>query len=347
VSAQGTLVDSPSSSSALSAPAEKLATSTSSEVFGSIASKATPAPVRATRTRRTQPLESSSAVPAPLTRTTRRTVASSNVAAPAPLQKAASLPTVAPIVRSARRPLRKTASDEPVSAAVEEQSSEETQSTASSEEVAPAPPPRPILSFNPPPCVTQGELSRITQRNTKKNQQLFNKLKIETLFLDYDRPPSPTSKIRRLMDKEGAAGRPSTKEGREARAAKRRNALRASVDGSEVAAFSAELGESTPPAPSLMEHYRAPGDDEQYETPMRSVGVLVSKKGAAAGRTRTSAGSAAASPASRSTEVKESRRVKWDKALVYEGPKEDALPPTSDGILKVRLLFALLPSPFR
>lgn len=138
------------------------------------------------------------------------------------------------------------------------------------------------------------------------------------------------------MGEEGAPGRPSTKEGREARAAKRRNALRASVDGSEIEAFSTEIGESSP---ALTEHYRAPGDDEQYETPLRTGGggALLSKKAAAAGKKKTSTGSVTASPAaSGSTEVKETRRVKWDKALVYEGPKEDALPPVSDGIIKVR-----------
>ncbi|GAA6026977.1 hypothetical protein JCM8097_006011 [Rhodosporidiobolus ruineniae] len=342
----------PASSTALSAPAEKLAVPV--EVFPVVA---TPAPepkampVRASRTRRTRPAEAEPVTAPPVTRTTRRTAAT---AAPPPAPAAAKpLPLTAPVVRSARRPLRKEASEETtisvastVSDAADDVPPSSSPRADSPSPAAPSPPPRPAPVFHPAPSVTQAELSRLTQRNTKKNQQPFNKLKVETVFLDYDRPPSPTSKIRRSEDRlgeEGAAGRSSTKEGREARAAKRRNALRASVDGSEVEAVLREMAaemtsptaEKVPSPPT--EHFRAPGDDEQYVTPVRTGGVLLSGKAAAAAakgtRQRSSRG-ASASPASSSPVVKkEERRVRWDKALVYEGPKEEDAAP-NEGILK-------------
>ncbi|GAA5833202.1 hypothetical protein JCM11251_005173 [Rhodosporidiobolus azoricus] len=327
-------------SSALSAPPEKLPVAIpAAEIFGSAPSVVKMAPIRATRTRRTQPAPAEAPTAAPAVRTTRRTAVAVS-APPAPAVRAVP-PTSTPVVRSARRPLRKVASDETASAIVDHPVGEDapssgaSSSSASSADLVPSfSSIRPMPSFHPTPSITQAELSRITQRNTKKNQQPFNKLKVEVVHLDYDRPPSPTSKIRRsaeALDKEGSAGRPSTKEGREARAAKRRNALRASVDGSEMAAIAAELGASIgsedqgPPGPP-MEHFRAPGDDEQFFTPVRA-GPLVGLKKAAGKKKASGVESATASPTAKvdNEEEKEKRRVKWDKALVYEGAREVAL----------------------
>ncbi|GAA5862230.1 hypothetical protein JCM8547_007777 [Rhodosporidiobolus lusitaniae] len=362
--AAGPALSSSPASSALSAPASKLVASTASAeaVFGAAAPPAAkPAlaagPVRSTRTRRTRPLDATESAPAAFpARTTRRTAASSAATALPLLSQAPAPPAPSgpPIVRSARRPLRKAASDEPAAPSPtpsDETASttEETQSTASSEDLtpfAPSLPIRPTPSFHSAPSLTQAELTRLTSRNTKKNQQPFNKLKFETLFLDYDRPPSPTSKIRRTevpIEEEGGVGKPSTKEGREARAAKRnRGALRASVDGTESEMMAKELGlassalspeeeaEKKEEKPEPVEHFRAPGDDEQYVTPLRTTGVLLSKK-AAAGSRKSSRGTSLPS----TPEVPpEAKRVKWDKALVYEGSRVDALPLESEGILK-------------
>lgn len=214
----------------------------------------------------------------------------------------------------------------------------ESESTASSEQAEDTsampslPPPRPLPTFRPAPALTQDELNRLTRRNTKKNQQTFNQLKLETVFLDYNRPPSPTSKIRKASSLANAA----SKEGREARAAKRRNALRASVDGSELETLSLELStEDVDAGPK--EHYQAPGDEEPYSTPVRTTAVLQSAAGSqgADSKKRTSDDAALDQP----EDGKAARRVRWDRALVYEGPRAGYAKPRDAGILVIKVCF--------
>jgi hypothetical protein len=171
----------------------------------------------------------------------------------------------------------------------------------------------------------------LTQKNTKRNQLNFNKLDVQTVYVDAERPPSPTSKIRRSISNEGSLGRPTTKEGREARAAKRRSALRSSTDGSELALLASELGsasggadeQTTSSSPAM--HYRAPGDEEDFFSPVRPQKTVKSKK-----KTSGVAAAAASTDATRKT-------VKWDRALVYEGPLAARNGGNGEPILKVRL----------
>ncbi|SCV69239.1 BQ2448_2259 [Microbotryum intermedium] len=185
--------------------------------------------------------------------------------------------------------------------------------------------PRPVLSFQPAPVLTQDELSRLTQRNTKKNQLHFNHHQIVVHHLEVPRPPSPTSKIRKSIGGHGVSG--ATSAGREARAAKRRNALRSSTDGTELDLLYAELEAAGPFASGvgmveqLKTHYRAPGDDEEYSSPVRS-STSSRKRGSGGANKKSSVGAAPA------------RRVKWDKALVYEGPLKAQQEVKVDGILK-------------
>ncbi|GAA5898050.1 hypothetical protein JCM5296_001465 [Sporobolomyces johnsonii] len=311
VSTQPTAPTSAPAPSALVAPAEKLVLAASLDVFGG--EPKAPAPPRASRARRLR-LDEEPVVVVPVTRTTRRTAAAS---AP-PSAPAAPVAPAAPLIpRSARRPPRNIPQESPEPALPPPV---DNTYPASPAQDAPSRPPSSLLpNFNPAPAVTQEELNRMTQRNTKKNQQLFNKLKIETVFLEENRPPSPTSKIRRSFGAEGSVGRPTTKEGREARAAKRRNALRSSTDGTAFEAIDAELkAEGTVEAPAVpLAHFRAPGDDEQYCSPVRPV-----RKGKKKSSSTT-------------TTSVEKKRVRWDRALVYDGPKEDESTESSaNGILK-------------
>ena len=319
-------------SSALLLPADKLvAVSSSLDVFGSNSTSLPPSslptvpvaqlPVRSARPRRAKPVDDEStssapAIPVPTKRITRRTAAVSTIPT-APLPP--SQPAAPLIPRSSRRPLK------PVAPIVIEESEPSSLSSSSSSSQASTdestPPVRSFL-FNPAPSVTQEELNRLTQRNTKKNQQSFNKLKIETIFIESNRPPSPTSKIRKSFGaREGGVGKPTTKEGREARAAKRRNALRSSTDGSEFEALRGEIGDGELVGERqevVVHHYRAPGDEEQFCSPMRPVKKSGGKK------------------KSSTTTVATKKVLRWDKALVYEGPKDDALEETAaTGIIKV------------
>lgn len=334
--------------SALVAPAEKVVAAAPSAVFEPVIRSAAPRAVRAARRTRATEAEilaadvAAAPVPAPLTsaRTTRRTAAAA-AAPPAPTPAPSAAP-VAPIVRSARRPARREPSVEEVPgppAASEESSTSPTPSeTVSASDAAAA---RHAPSFHPAPSVTQEELNRLTQRNTKRNQQPFNKLKLETVYMDTERPPSPTSKIRRSFGADAPeVVRAATKAGREARAAKRRNALRASADGSELAALAAELqAEKEREAAAELaarQHFRAAGDDEPYETPVRAPPL----KSKAAAKAKQRASGASAAEGEGLSDV--SKGVRWDRALVYEGPREDEKPAPDVGILKVRLLPSLL-----
>lgn len=178
-------------------------------------------------------------------------------------------------------------------------------------------PPVRQISCRPAPVLTQEELSQVTHRNTKKNKTNYNILDIQTVHIDARRPPSPTAKIRRSTENEGSAGRPTTKEGRAARAAKRRSALRSSTDGSELLLLQSELGNEDERAgieEAPLVHFRAAGDEEQYRSPARIEKIK---------------GKLAKSDLKR-------RRVRWDKALVFEGPLPDQGRSKMDSIIKVR-----------
>ncbi|GAA6006409.1 hypothetical protein JCM11491_004945 [Sporobolomyces phaffii] len=316
--------------SALVLPAEKLAVaaplSNPVDVFG--VQPVAPVPVRSSRIRTTKTAEQNPA-PLPVKRVTRRTAAAAASSTESlPFPSAPPLPpkSNAPLIpRSSRRPQKP--SPVPTDAVEEPPANTVERAPAS---VHPTSPPRPSLRLfhsNPAPVLTQEELNRLTQRNTKKNQKNFNKIEIETVFLDENRPPSPTSKIRKSFgqgpDKE--ADREASKESREARAAKRRRALRSSTDGTELEALRAELGDGSdqgsrvgdplePAAIEPMLHFRAPGDEEQFSSPARPA-----KKSGAKKKTSTAT---------------TTKHVRWDKALVYEGPKGDTLGEAVSGIIK-------------
>lgn len=281
----------------------------------------------------------------PVKRITRRTAAATSSIPtsdqPAALPPLSAKPAAPLVPRSARRPARPTTEPE-----TEVTGESIVDPQADSPLPLPLPvalPSAPLFLFNPAPALTQEELSRLTQRNTKKNQQLYNKLKIETVFLDENRPPSPTSKIRKsfgvadaaAVEAAAAASREASRESREARAAKRRRALRSSTDGSELETLQLELGqgdardgaervEDSPKVEAApLVHFRAAGDDEQFCSPARPA----KKSG---GKKKSNSTSPAADAA---VDVK--KQVKWDKALVYEGPRDDALPDAASGILKV------------
>lgn len=308
---------------------------------------ARPAPVRATRRTRLAEIQATAQPAVDATdaateahaalRSSRRTIAVAVPAAPQPCAEAvAVVQPKTPILRTRRTRLRLLTEEAAAAAelSVEPAPVAEASLPAPVEDAQPSLV-RPLPAFRPAPAVTQEELNRLTQRNTKKNQVAFNRIKLETVFLDYARPPSPTSKIRRAFGSEGSLGSSTTKEGREARAAKRRNALRSSADGSELAALAEELKAepvSLTETEPLKQHFRAAGDDEQYFTPQRTGGAL---KSAAAGRGRSPGSNP--SSASASPRRREPKRVKWDRALVYEGPLDGDSCSSGDGILKVSL----------
>ncbi|GAA5978420.1 hypothetical protein JCM5350_001159 [Sporobolomyces pararoseus] len=310
--------------SALVLPAEQLtstAASTPIDVFGSAPPQ--PPPVRSSRFRSARPVDENTAIvpdPVPTKRLTRRAAAAaqgSDLAVPPSLPVKSSAPL---IPRSARRPPKPSPAPE-----IEEESPVESAPSPQNDLSLPLPvPSAPRFIFNPAPVLTQEELSRLTTRNSLKNQKPFNKIKFEVVHLDENRPPSPDSKVRRMLGSDTGGGiqtKEAAKESREARAARRRRALRSSTDGSELERLQAELGQAEGDSPEEVKveplvHFRAPGDEEQFCSPARSVKKSGKKK----------------SSSTTTTETKKS--VRWDKALVYEGPLVEAPSTSTNGILK-------------
>lgn len=197
--------------------------------------------------------------------------------------------------------------------------------TSIEEALYPVTPARPPPTFIAPPSLTSDELTQVTQKNTRKNKAHFNKLDIQTIYMEENRPPSPTSKIRRSLGNEGNG--PTTKEGREARAAKRRSALRSSMDGSAERMFSDELGEMPremeEEKEEILVHFRAPGDEEEFKSPVKVDRKLL----------KISKGKKVED----ALLIVSNKSVKWDKALVYEdGAAAVGDMVKVDGIIKVR-----------
>lgn len=194
---------------------------------------------------------------------------------------------------------------------------------------------RPI--FNPAPSLTQEELTHLTQRNTMKNKAHFNKLDVQTIHMDENRPPSPSTKVRKsLSNTPSSSSAGGKKGGRGERANKRRSALRSSIDGSGSTLLDLELAEESQNGIKVeLEHYRAPGDEEEFHSPVRPPTVLKSK-----GKKKSLSAATKLKIGLEGVVAVERKMVKWDRALVYEGPLESHLIEGQDvievSILKVR-----------
>jgi hypothetical protein len=156
---------------------------------------------------------------------------------------------------------------------------------AAKETLAPSPKPR-----RQPPNLSEKELKTKTQLNTTRNQVYFCAINRIVVRRDGERPPSPSSKIRTIADRE----QDEKKTGRLERAKRRR---RASGEGSS------SDEEDDAPALSRLTHRRGPGDVEDYVTPARP-----------AKRARMSPDACSSSDSS--NPARPVKNVTWDKALV-------------------------------
>lgn len=194
-------------------------------------------------------------------------------------------------------------------------------------------------SYAAAPLMTDKELKKLTTRNTATNAARHNEHVVQVINMDENRPPSPTAKIRRssgAVELEGTAGRPTTKAGRDARAARRgehKRALRMSMDGQESSMTEHELAaEADEDAHldedarrrkraargSLVPHFHAAGDEpDGFQSPVR----VLAKKPTSRKRSSTSHRHRKSS----SSVAQQRRGVKWDRILIYEGALPDAM----------------------
>ncbi|KAG8953119.1 hypothetical protein FRC04_003067 [Tulasnella sp. 424] len=113
----------------------------------------------------------------------------------------------------------------------------------------PKAPPAGVTGFQ----MSDKELKSLTMKNTVRNQTYFVEIDLQVIRKECPRPPSPSTRVRAAIgieEKEAEA----KKRGRAERA-KRRGLLEDEMDREEDE--------------SPLKHPRAPGDDEEYETPKR------------------------------------------------------------------------------
>lgn len=163
-------------------------------------------------------------------------------------------------------------------------------------------PPKTVPATEAKPVVTAAQLQAITAQNTSANRKLYNKHKVTVIHKDEDRPPSPTSKIRKTGEEQntrGAKAGSSSKEGKTARGALARATREKQSEASNL------------PATSLKRpHFAAAGDEGVYESPVKR------------GRSQDEESTAEARPA---------KVLKWDRDLLkssvrlYTPPRSEKL----------------------
>lgn len=121
-------------------------------------------------------------------------------------------------------------------------------------------PPKPRSSSAPPNLVfsTNGlALKALTNNNTTRNQHYYTELETHVIRKPGDRPESPTMKLRTILEKQK-----EEQDVMRAERARRRRGPDASDDSVDI-----DMNASFELHP--LKHRRGPGDEEDYETPVR------------------------------------------------------------------------------
>jgi hypothetical protein len=113
--------------------------------------------------------------------------------------------------------------------------------------------------------LSAAQLQQLTNRNTARNRQHYNRLDTITVYRDEPRPPSPSAKLR-------SPGKPQTKESmkssRDERARKRQALGQNLKDHAEVEG--PEGGSETAMSLAIRKHFFAAGDEEGgFESPVK------------------------------------------------------------------------------
>ncbi|EJT96626.1 hypothetical protein DACRYDRAFT_102814 [Dacryopinax primogenitus] len=173
-----------------------------------------------------------------------------------------------------------------------------------------------------PPGLSDVELRQLTAKNTRKNEQYHSQMDLVIIYRDEPRPPSPSSRIRTVADKEKEERKTSRDE-----RAKRRNIARGSSDTETELPEIVELP---------LKHMRGPGDEDDYVTPAKrrrvEAGSQASDSGEDLNDSKATKGSRRSSGAGRKRPFK---AVRWDKALVVNSQRPPNCGPTqqkADGV---------------
>ena len=181
-------------------------------------------------------------------------------------------------------------------------------------------------------------LRQLTNKHTEHNQvYVFSVVETQVILKEGKRPPSPTTRVKTILEKRKQDGSGGKARGeRAARRAERREG--GSLDGASEASGSAAASENgnyedDDEEPPAKKHPRGPGEEEDYATPMR--------------RTKRAREEDSGSESDTEARGRGKKRVKWDKELqqrfefvedgnldnVRKGAQAARTKPASKGIL--------------
>jgi hypothetical protein len=167
-----------------------------------------------------------------------------------------------------------------------------TAAAASSEQVTPiAGPSKPAAPVKTKSVATVSatQVSTITNQNTSVNRKPYNHHEVTVIYKDEDRPPSPTSKIRKVCEEVSASKEAKTSRGALAKATRERQQT------------------SQPSASDKVPHFMAPGDEGLFESPIKGQ------------RTRKLS-------VDEGSDGRPAKTVKWDRDLLKPGSKVSTPP---------------------
>ncbi|KZO91704.1 hypothetical protein CALVIDRAFT_602060 [Calocera viscosa TUFC12733] len=179
------------------------------------------------------------------------------------------------------------------------------------------------------------ELRQVTLKHTRKNEHVHSQLEVVSIYKAEPRPPSPSSRIRTVVQKE----REERKADREERA-RRRSVAKGEGDVSADAEASgdagAEVGKGHAGGRTRLKHARGPGDDDEYSTPAKRRRVDVDDAPVPVPEAEATDDPPASRTSNRSRRSSTSRRrqikaVRWDKALVVPPQPQPGSPGPAPG----------------
>ena len=181
-------------------------------------------------------------------------------------------------------------------------------------------------------------LRQLTNKHTERNQAyVFSVVETQVILKEGKRPPSPTTRVKTILEeRKQVEGMGKARGERAARRAERREGV--GLDSASEASGSAAASENgyfegDSEGTSLKKHARGPGEEEDYETPIR--------------RTKRAREEGSGSESEDIARGRGKKRVKWDKELqqrfefvedgnldnVRKGAQAARTKPASKGIL--------------
>lgn len=129
--------------------------------------------------------------------------------------------------------------------------------------------PASALRYKAPPALTPAQLLALTNKNTVANRQHYNVHHVTTIYKDENRPPSPTSKIRKSMPGVTRVPFSSSPPGPTV-ASSSSQTSKGSRKRSAADMEDAVSGTSSDSLPNKRPHFRGAGEEVEYESPIKS-----------------------------------------------------------------------------